>query len=345
MSRHDATAGPSRTERALLAEGSMMRKLLVHVALWLATALLIAAVTRANPVQSPMPHQFVPGLLKLAGLLAPPIYAARWLAGRARPGTWLKVGLVMAGCAVWSFAFAPMMRRLGTDAPLVSLFAACLFAVALTLAIRGMLAAWQTDRRLPVAKRLQSAAEQRLLGSKMAPQVLSDNLRTLHEVALRAPERTSSLILDLSVVMRHLVEAPRRDEVAFHEERRYIEACARLCLARDHEVGTISLEFEGDGDEAVPSLLAATLFHHALRRDRGSAAPLDVRVAMSATEVGIRLSISQRTAGEAAAAIARREAEIGLALLRRRLHHVMPGRHRLEAQVHGDNFRVELATW
>jgi hypothetical protein len=328
------TARPSRVERALLRGGARWRLVALHVAVWAAVLGGICLIVTADPGPSGRAPTWR-GPLAFLWTMAPQVYAARWLMDR-RTLRWPLRGLAMvAASSVWLPLSIPASRALGSPAPVVSIVAMSLITVAVFTACRAMWIVWHAEQQLPLAERLQSAAEQRLLGARLAPQVLRESLQVLGAIADRAPQSATPHILDVATMMRHLVEGSRQEWVPLAAERDYLLACTRLLAAEDEsQPPPVVLEVEGDCAGMVPSLLCVTLFQ-VMRR--AAPAPLQVRLQGGNSGMAMACSVAAPHAS-----MPPPDLDLGLALVRRRLEQVAPGQFVLRWEHRHGHFTLEL---
>lgn len=335
--------GFDRSDRALLKRSSIPRRVLSHLVAWIGTTGILMLMVDAAAGNHQTPERLVRIAIQVGLVLAPSVYAAAWLVDRPSLSTPAK-GLLAAGMViVWPILCDPIQRRFGTGAPLYALVATTAMLVLAVLAVRGAIRGLRAESALSLAQQLRFAAERRLVGAELAPHTLHEMLDTLHAVAMASPDRTSALILDLALMMRHLVEGTRREFIAAAEEWAFIEAYGRFCEARGGIGARLALEFEGDDETPLPAMLVVTLLTNAVMLATDRQGKFDVRLSLLVRDSGFRLRISH--APNARGSALDEDFGVGMVLMRRRLDQLYPRRHRLTEREQDGRHELDIETW
>jgi hypothetical protein len=332
-----------RGDLALLVRRSLARRVLLHVLAWVLTTGILTLMVDAAAGHRQTPERLLRIALQVGLMLAPPVYLVAWLVDlRSRPLA-LRIALGAAFVALWPVLCDPIQRRFGTGAPVYALIVTSGMLVMTVLAIRGAIRGLRAESQLPLAQQLRLAAERRLVGAELAPHTLHDMLLTLHQVAATTPTRAGSFILDLSMMMRHLVEGTRREFVAAGEEWAFVEAYARFCEERGGVRAQLDLEVEGDEDTRVPALLVVTLLTNAVRLAADEQGHFRVRLSLLLLESGFRLRVAH--VPRPVEGTPDDDSDVGLALMRRRLDELYPNANRLARHARDEWHEVDIETW
>lgn len=277
----------------------------------------------------------------LFGLMLGPVLSSFAVVDR-----WPRIGLALPTILVlvvgWALVLRPVIVWLGFRQSVMQDIINVGVVVGVMLAIRGAWRGIRARRALEEAERLRELAEQRAFQAQLSPHALHNLLNTLYAASLASPGRVPELVLALSGMMRYLALSAGRDLVTASDEWAFMEGCRRFALERSSPDSRVDMVLEGDADEAVPSLLMASLLENALKNGRDTEGRIDVVVHLAIEVSTLRFRVDNAVPSSPPA-----EPGMGLghSLVRRRLAHLYPGRHRFEAGMRDGRYVAELDLW
>ncbi len=211
--------------------------------------------------------------------------------------------------------------------------------------------AWSTGLRIAGAWRAANRERDQLalentrnelqaLRSRFDPHFLFNALNAVHALAERKDERTPEVVMQLSLLLRHVLDRSNDERIPLEEELEHLRAYMAIQQLRSNTVRT-SLHASGPiaGARVAPLLLMPLVenaFKHGTSTDEAS--PVDVLV--SVTEDVVRVQVSNRDHGQHARN--ERTGGQGLVDLQRRLQLLYPGKHELTSSVQDEVYRATL---
>lgn len=203
----------------------------------------------------------------------------------------------------------------------------------------GSIAIREKQQRQHIEKQKLNA-EIAFLKAQINPHFLFNTLNSIYSLALIKSDDTPGAIVQLSNVMRHLLQASRSDTVLLQEELNYIGSYIGLQEKRVGETVNIQSNIAKDtgGHKIAPLLLMAFIenaFKHGVNPDEDSAISIDISID------GHKLSLFVKN--NKVGAKNREEFEgIGLENTKERLQYFYPGKHELTIADEDKTFSVIL---
>lgn len=178
------------------------------------------------------------------------------------------------------------------------------------------------------------------LQGQVNPHFLFNTLNTIYTLAHRQSERTPGAVMQLSNLLRYVLDTPQ-DEVLLTEEIRHLEDLIALHQLRLTQKTHVSFEVKGDpnGLKIAPMLFlpfVENAFKHGVSAHRESNIQFvltlsDKQIEFSSINANLKSSEHDtRTTG------------IGIPNVRRRLELIYPEKHRLEIEETGERYFVRL---
>ena len=285
-----------------------------------ALGLLVHRLTQRLPWPYPMRVSFV-----AAHLAAAPLYAVAWVA--------LTVGLE----AGMSFS-----HRAGQVVVQVPIAPFLVLGVWLYVMVASVIYARQAAERAATAEALAARSQLAVLRAQLNPHFLFNALHTVVQLIPREPKRATQAAEQLAGLLRTSL-AEERDLVSLAEEWAFVERYLQLERIRFGDRLHVTMEMEGDADDAlVPSFALQTLVENAVRH--GAAPRVEpTRLSVHASTAGRTLKIVVRDSGAGADTAQLASGGTGLARLSDRLRALFGDRGRLTlASRPGEGFTAEL---
>jgi hypothetical protein len=325
---------------------SRVLRILMHIAAWLAVAVLLVAFAQLVLGVEPNPHAF--RILMPLSFLAGFFYLNYWvliprLLARRRFGRYfalvLLIGTLLAGPMILRqlglISFSPQSRPQRWDGvnpvQVVVVLLALVWAVSSALRITGE---WLQSEE--VRKQLHSdqlAAELAFLKSQVNPHFLFNTLNNVYSLAELKSDDAPAAILKLSHLMRYMLYEAHAPRVPLTHEIEHLRTYTDLQRLRlDADQVPIDFKLEGDphGHLIEPMLLipfVENAFKHGISFQHPSAIGLHLRV----EDDGLTFTVHNRvfaTAPDAPAGAAP-VGGVGLQNVRQRLRLLYPSRHTL----------------
>jgi LytS/YehU family sensor histidine kinase len=193
--------------------------------------------------------------------------------------------------------------------------------------------------------RLRHAQSENLwLRSQLNPHFLYNTLNNIDALIWTAPERASEAVIRLSGLMRYLTESAARREVPLSDEVRLLEELVALQRLRMAHADALRLTVDVDAPELpVAPLLLMPLVENTFKHVGDLSLP--GAICISLTVHGRRLVLTTDNVLKPATptSTSARTTGVGLAVLRRRLTLLYPGRHALTTLSSGGRYRTELS--
>ncbi|MCP4573519.1 MAG: hypothetical protein GY838_14270 [bacterium] len=194
--------------------------------------------------------------------------------------------------------------------------------------------------RLQEAEARHLAAELALLRTQIHPHFLFNTLNGLYALALERSERMPSVVLQLSELLRYVLDSGERDRVPLADEIRFLENYVALERLRNDRDVDLHLEIRGTpaGREVAPMLLAPFVENAFKHGDLGLRPEALIHMRLDMEERHWRFTVANTWSGQQSP----ERSGIGLASVRRRLELLHPGAHSLETRSSEDRYEIEL---
>lgn len=196
--------------------------------------------------------------------------------------------------------------------------------------------------RLQEAESKQLQMELSLLKSQINPHFFFNTLNNLYSLSLDQSERVPDVILQLSGLMRYVLDSSRKKTVPLNEEIGFIQSYIELEKLRLS--GKVDIRVDQtdrlNGQSIAPMLLVPFIensFKHGLSAD-AKAGYLHIKLALEETTFSFSVINSKSNSSSDTNGLN----GMGIINVKRRLELMYPDRHRLEVTDNGDHYTVDL---
>ena len=146
--------------------------------------------------------------------------------------------------------------------------------IALTMLLKLMNNAYNTEKNLRELEQEKFSAEMRLLKAQINPHFFFNTLNSLYGLALKGSEKTAKMVLRLSELMHYMLYEARAEKVLLKNEVSHLENYISIEQMRFADRLDLSFEYSGDiaGKMIAPLLLlpfVENAFKHGLTNDAG----------------------------------------------------------------------------
>jgi hypothetical protein len=314
------------------------RVLAVMALFWV--LMVVATLRGATDLPDPTLTQALWLALSLVLTMVGPVWSAYAAVDRLSERSGPTIAAVLALVLAWTVLLHPWLQWLGFSQGGAQNLLNIGSTVGLALAIRGAWRGLRAKQALRELERLRDLAEQRAVQAQLSPHALHNLLNTLYAVSLATPERVPGLILTLSDMMRYLAVSAGRDHSSAAEEWQFMVGCRDFAIERSAVGSRVEMLLVGDDEERVPTLVLSTLLENALKYGHDADGRLEVSAHLEIHPSGLRFRVDNAVSVMAVPGLG-----LGHAVLRRRLSHLYPQRHRFKAGLEGGRYRVDLELW
>lgn len=190
-------------------------------------------------------------------------------------------------------------------------------------------------------ERAKAKAELEILKFQIQPHFLFNILNSIYAMAITKSEKTPEAILQLSNVMRYVLNETSEDRVLLEKEIGYLQDYIALQLLRTNHNLHFSIGIEGktQGLKIVPHILVTFVenaFKYGFSTDETSEIRIDLRT--EGTMLHFSVSNTLVSSGETL----QKSFNIGLKNTKERLQYYFPGKHFLTVKQTDDSFQTSL---
>ncbi len=189
-------------------------------------------------------------------------------------------------------------------------------------------------------KEQKKTAELQALRAQINPHFLFNTLNTIYGETLRKSEKAPSLILQLSEILRYVVDTSQEEEVPLKDELTYIQNYVKLQQERFNRPDQISLNIDGDPEKRkIAPLLLITFIENCFKHGRLTRESDFIRISISVNSKSLELTTSNtcKTGHEISTTNS-----TGLANTRKRLELRYKGRYQMSSARDGDSYQSTL---
>ncbi len=189
-------------------------------------------------------------------------------------------------------------------------------------------------------KKGRSEMELAFLKSQINHHFLFNSLNSIYALSIQQHPKVSEAILNLSGIMRYLLDTDKSEWVALAQEVNYVRQYVSLQDIRSNDKVSISLRVEGDmeGLEIAPMILFPLIencFKHGISTHSDS--PIEISIKIDDTV--LILNTSNKIHSDSSTT---NVSEIGIKNLNRRLYALYPERFELKIEKHADRYYSHL---
>lgn len=199
----------------------------------------------------------------------------------------------------------------------------------------------ETVLELAQAQEEKVKAELQALRAQVNPHFLFNSLNMIYGEALSKSDKAPSLILELSEILRYVVDNSDRDLVSLNEELQYIDKFVRLQKERLNLPDSVTLLISGDAHTLrITPLLLITFVENCFKH--GSVTDPSDQISITISISGSVLTMKTLNTVNPDSSSFEPGRSTGLANAERRLSLVYPERHTLEYEVRDEHFHLTL---
>ena len=179
-------------------------------------------------------------------------------------------------------------------------------------------------------------AELQALRAQINPHFLFNTLNTIYGETLKKTEKAPALVLQLSDILRYVVDTSKKEEVPVADEITYIQNFITLQKQRYSRPGQIYVEIKGDpGTKKIAPLILITFIENCFKHGQLNADSDFIRIIISVNYKKLVL-ITSNTYNEAKNELEAESTSTGLENVKRRLELRYGGMYALEEKAgHG----------
>lgn len=195
-----------------------------------------------------------------------------------------------------------------------------------------------SSRRLQATERDKMEAELSLLKAQINPHFLFNTLNSIYALAIRKDEKTADSVVQLSELMRYIMNNADNYDIALDREISYINNYIGLQRSRLGNTARVMYNVTGNpiGKSITPLILISFIenaFKHGVNPDENS--EIDIRIDIYGKT--LKLFVSNNKVQSV-----HNEGGIGLSNTKERLKMLYAGRHTLEVYENDQNYTVTL---
>lgn len=194
------------------------------------------------------------------------------------------------------------------------------------------------NRRLQASERDKMEAELSLLKAQINPHFLFNTLNSIYALAIRKDDRTATSIVQLSGLMRYIMNAAGGDKIQLSAEIGYIDNYIALQRSRFGDTVKISYTTQGEPNtlEIVPLILISFIenaFKHGVNPD----APSEILIGITISGKRLHLQVGNKKVRASPT-----EGGIGLKNTQQRLDLAYSGNYHLDVRENQQEYHVNL---
>ncbi len=193
-------------------------------------------------------------------------------------------------------------------------------------------------KRLETAENEKVQAELSLLKAQINPHFLFNTLNNIYSLALTNDERTADSVIQLSEIMRYIMENSNENIISLTLEISYLNNYISLQKSRLGNTAKIRYSVNGDlnGKNIAPLILISFIenaFKHGVNPDENS--EIDLQISITDTELRLRVSNNKVSTVQT-------EHGLGMRNTIDRLELLYPQKHQLSITETKESYTVEL---
>lgn len=194
------------------------------------------------------------------------------------------------------------------------------------------------SRRLQASERDRMEAELSLLKAQINPHFLFNTLNSIYALAIRKDDRTADSVVQLSELMRYIMNNANNNVIGLDKEINYIDNFIALQRSRLGDTVKIDYVCVGTpfGKQITPLILISFIenaFKHGVNPDENS----EIQIGIEILGDELRLFVSNRKVHSV-----HKEGGIGVANTRERLEMLYAGRHTIDIKEDEEHYSVTL---
>ena len=191
-------------------------------------------------------------------------------------------------------------------------------------------------------KNLES--ELQLLKTQMNPHFYFNTLNNLYSLSLEKSDRVPDIIVQLSDIMRYVLDSSKKNKVALEEEITYLKNYLSLEKLRSEEDNAIKFETHGtwEGKDIIPMILIPFAENCIKHGDINSKKGWLINISLIVRDNKLIFSTRNRKKSSLDMYNSSKSTGLGIKNVKRRLELLYPNKHQLDISQDETNFRITL---
>ena len=206
---------------------------------------------------------------------------------------------------------------------------------------KGWFKQQESIAKLAQLKEEKTVSELQALRARINPHFLFNSLNTIYGETLKKSDKAPKLILELSDLLRYVVDHSDEFTVPLKQELEYIQKFVHLQKERTNHPERIQLVIETDDENLMlPPLLLITFIENCFKH--GSVSEEHDFIHISIKTEGKKLTLQTKNTINEKAFTPDQKSSLGLENARRRLDLSLPNAHSLDYDSEGNEFHLAL---
>lgn len=206
---------------------------------------------------------------------------------------------------------------------------------------KGWFKQQESIAKLAQLKEEKTVSELQALRARINPHFLFNSLNTIYGETLKKSDKAPKLILELSDLLRYVVDHSDESTVPLKRELEYIQKFVHLQKERTNHPERIQLVIETDDENLMlPPLLLITFIENCFKH--GSVSEEHDFIHISIKTEGKKLTLQTKNTINEKAFTPDQKSSLGLENARRRLDLSLPNAHSLDYESKGNEFHLAL---
>ncbi|HKL15114.1 MAG TPA: histidine kinase [Balneolaceae bacterium] len=206
---------------------------------------------------------------------------------------------------------------------------------------KGWFEQQESIAQLARLKEEKTVSELQALRARINPHFLFNSLNTIYGETLKKSDKAPKLILELSDLLRYVVDHTDEEQVLLSQELKYIQKFIHLQQERMNHPERIRFVAEpGNHELKLPPLLLITFiencFKHGSVSEEGDFIHIYIKTDGTTLILKTANTINEKTF------VPEQKSSLGLENARRRLHLSLPGAHSLDYGIENNEFHLTL---
>ena len=221
-------------------------------------------------------------------------------------------------------------------------FYPAVMAFALSSTVRITMEWFKNERQKKEMEAEKLASELAFLKSQVNPHFLFNILNNICSLARKKSDETENAIIKLSQIMRYMLQDSKDEKVSLEKEVEYLQSYIELQRLRLPGAVKIDLSIEGRPEMcSIEPLLLIPFVENAFKHGVSYQEPSEITVRLACRHRALEFSVANIIA-KCQGDTVEQGSGIGLKNVMRRLELLYPGKHRLQINDDGRQYRVDL---
>ncbi len=217
----------------------------------------------------------------------------------------------------------------------------CIITSIYAVLIRFLIKAFEAQNFRNELVNQQQASELALLKAKMNPHFLFNTLNNIYSLVYKKSDEAPEAVMKFSSIMRYVLSESNSGTVQLDKEIEYLKSYVELQELRFKQPGYVKMEFAGQTENlTIPPMLLIPFVENAFKHGSKNYQP-GIIISLSAENRQIRFEVMNYLK-ENQLVTEKQTSVLGLSNIKRRLDLIYPGKHQLEIEKNGGQFKVKL---